>query len=269
MGAIKKFSFVFFLLGSIAVAQMQKDYLVHKRGMLHQTVYNTGELGRKYVTSNASTELGIPSFEWPGNSATIVDGKQYTGQHNSYGGGVQISADRIDSTNRLYAFCGGMLDAVAEYINAFPLSQERIENYPVLADGSLNLAYNPNEAEERIVTRWATPVGVTVTRTSRAWSFPDYDDFIIYEYEFENTGDLTGNTAISPRPVRLKDLIINFSHGLTGGKFGYNRNTDSWAPSVVEKKDYFAFLFWCFVCKIYARGGAPQSPGSRLYVPVL
>ena len=57
----------------IASGQVQKDYLIHKRGMLHQTVYNTGELGRKYVTSNATTEPGIPSFEWPGNSATIVE----------------------------------------------------------------------------------------------------------------------------------------------------------------------------------------------------
>jgi hypothetical protein len=235
-----KITCLLFLVASGAVAQMQKDYLIHKRGMLHQTVFNTGELGRKYVTSNANTELGIPSFEWPGNSATVVDGKQYTGQHNSYGGGIQIAADRVDSTQRLYAFCGGMIDAVAEYINSFPLSQERIENFPVLADGSLNSAYNPNEAEEKIISKWATPVGVTITRTSRVWSFPDYDDFIIYEYEFENTGDLDGNPATPARPVRLKDLIINFDHGITGGKFGYNRTTESWSPSVVEKKDYNA-----------------------------
>jgi hypothetical protein len=228
------------LCTGVAGAQTQKDFRIHSRGMLHQTVYNTGELGRKYVTSNANTELGIPSLEWPGNSATIVDGKQYTGQHNSYGGGVQIAADRVDSTRRLFAFCGGLIDAVAEYINSYPISLERIENYPVLADGSLNPAYNPDEAEEKIVAKWATPVGVTITRTSRAWSFPDYDDFIIYEYEFENTGDLTGNPAIPPRPVRLKDLIINFSHGLTGGKFGYNRNTDSWSPSVIADMDYQA-----------------------------
>lgn len=240
MRSLGKLAFLLCLLGGVAAAQMQKDYFIHKRGMLHQTVYNTGELGRKYVTSNANTELGIPSFEWPGNSSTIVDAKQYTGQHNSYGGGVQIAANRVDSTQRLYAFCGGLLDAVAEYINSFPLSLERIENYPVLADGSLNPSYNPDEAEEKIVAKWATPVGVTITRTSRAWSFPDYDDFIIYEYEFENTGDLDGNPATPPNPARLMDLLINFSHGFTGGKFGYNRNTDSWSPSVVADKDFNA-----------------------------
>ncbi|MCX6138689.1 MAG: hypothetical protein NTV54_14485 [Ignavibacteriales bacterium] len=240
MGTMIKRACLFCLFGGIAFAQMQKDYLIQKRGMLNQTMYNTGELGRKYVTSNANTELGIPSFEWPANSATIVDTKQYTGQHNSYGGGVQISADRVDSTQRLYAYCGGLLNEVAEYVNSFPLSQERIENYPLLADGSLNPSYNPDEAEEIIISKWATPVGITITRTSRAWSFPDYDDFIIYEYVFENTGDLTGKQAIPARPVRLKDVIINFSHGLTGGKFGYDRTSNSWAPTVVEKKDYNA-----------------------------
>ncbi|MCX6145249.1 MAG: hypothetical protein NTZ35_18755, partial [Ignavibacteriales bacterium] len=109
MSPFTKLACLLCLLGSIVSAQMQKDYLIHKRGMLHQTVYNTGELGRKYVTSNANTEPGIPSFEWPGNSATVVDGKQYTGQHNSYGGGIQIGVDRVDSTQRLYAFCGGMI----------------------------------------------------------------------------------------------------------------------------------------------------------------
>jgi hypothetical protein len=240
MGHLKTLACLLCLLGATAAAQMEKDFLIHKRGMLNQTVYNTGELGRKYATSNANTELGIPSFEWPSNSAVIVDAKQYTGQHNSYGGGVQLGVDRVDSTKRLYAYCGGVIDAVAEYLNSFPISQVRIENYPVLADGSLNASYNPDEAEEKIVSKWATPAGITITRTSRAWSFPDYDDFIIYEYEFQNTGDMTGNPAIPARPVKLKDLIINFSNGLTGGKFGYNRKADSWAPTFVEKGDFYA-----------------------------
>lgn len=240
MSSLKNITCLLCLFGSMVSAQMQKDYLIHKRGMLHQTVYNTGELGRKYVTSNANTELGIPSFEWPGNSATIVDAKQYTGWHNSYGGGVQIAADRVDSSKRLIAYCGGEIDAVAEYVNSFPLSQERIENFPVLANGNLNPTYNPDEAEEIIISKWATPVGVTITRTSRVWSFPDYDDFIIYEYEFENTGDLTGNPAIPPKPVKLKDLIIVFNHGMTGGKFGYNRVGGSWNNTLTDEINMYA-----------------------------
>jgi hypothetical protein len=209
--------------------------------MLHQAVYNTGELGRAYSPSNPTTIPGIPSFEWPGNFATgswnnfvtIVDGKQYSGHHNSYGGGVQIGTDRAGGLGRLYAFCGGLNDVgVVEGVHSFPLSQVRIENYPVLSDGSMNPAYDPNEAEEKIIAKWATPVGVTVTRTSRAWSFPDYDDMIIYEYEFENTGDIPPPAA--PNPARLTDIIINFSHGLTGGKFGYNRLYNSWTNTVIE-----------------------------------
>ena len=241
MSSIKNLLYLFCLFASVAGAQMQRNYLVHKRGMLHQAVYNTGELGKAYEPSNPSTIPGIPSFEWPGNFATgasqnfvtIVDGQQYSGHHNSYGGGLQIGTDRAGSLTRLYAYCGGLNDVtVVEGQQSFPLSQVRIENYPVLADGSLNPAYNPNEAEEIIIAKWATPVGLTVTRTSRAWSFPDYDDFIIYEYEFENTGDM--KPPAPPTPARLTDLIINFSYGITGGKFGYERVSNSWANTVIE-----------------------------------
>jgi len=184
---------------------------------------------------------GIPSFEWPGNFAkgassnfvTIVDGQQYIGHHNSYGGGVHIAADRVGGLARLYSFCGGLQDAgTLEGVQCFPLSQERIENYLILTDGSLNRAYNPDEAEEIIISKWATSVGLTVTRTSRAWSFPDYDDFIIYEYEFENTGDM--KPPVPATPARLTDILINFSHGLTGGRFGYERVYNTWDNSVIK-----------------------------------
>ena len=80
--------------------------------MLHQTVYNTGELGRAYDNSALKLVPGEPSFEWPGNFAsgassnfvTIVDGQQYAGHNNSYGGGVHIAADRVGGLTRLYSF---------------------------------------------------------------------------------------------------------------------------------------------------------------------
>jgi len=42
MGSIIRITCLLCLVGSVAAAQMQKDYLIHKRGMLHQTVFNTG-----------------------------------------------------------------------------------------------------------------------------------------------------------------------------------------------------------------------------------
>jgi hypothetical protein len=240
MSTLKKLICLCCLFAGVAVAQQSRSYLIHNRGMLHQTVYNTGELGRAYDNSALKLVPGEPSFEWPGNFAsgassnfvTIVDGQQYAGHNNSYGGGVHIAADRVGGLTRLYSFCGGLNDiGLLAGVYAFPQSQVRIENFPVLADGSLNPAYNPNEAEEKIVTKWATSVGLTVTRTSRAWSFPDYDDFIIYEYEFENTGDM--NPPAAATPARLTDILINFSHGLAGGQFGYERVYNSWSNTAI------------------------------------
>jgi len=242
MRSVKKLTCILSLLATVAAGQVQTDYLVHKRGMLNQAVYKTGALGRVAYQNQGTTEIGVPSFEWPANSSIVLDGITYTGQHNSFGGGVQIGATPVDTVarTRLYAYCGGGTNALPQQ-NSFPIpgADQRIENYPVLENGALNPAYNPDEAEEIIVTQWATPVGITIKRTSRMWSFPDYDDFIIYEYEFENTGDLDGVASTPNQALKLVDLIINFSHGLTGGKYGYDR-TNGWSQTGIAGKDYQA-----------------------------
>lgn len=224
----------------LAVSQaQQRRYEVHSRGMLHQSVYNTGELGRAYDQGSAGVQVGNPSFEWPGNSAMVVDQKEYTGQHNSFGGGVQLALNRRDTT-RMYVYCGGVsqLPVVGAY--SFPLDLSRTENFPLLPDGSLNPFFDADEAEEKIVAKWATPAGITITRTSRAWSVPDYDDFIIYEYEMENTGDTDGNPATPARQDTLRELVVSFSHGLAPGKTGHERKYNRWNGTDFQQTDTYA-----------------------------
>jgi hypothetical protein len=168
------------VLSFSAVAQL-RDYRVHVRGMLHETIFNTGEIGRAYDQGTGGSVLGMPSFEWPGNSAVDVDGVQYNGQYNSFGGGLYLAVNKRSVVDRLYSLCGAVIGEPAADRYSFPYPLQRIENYPVLANGDLNPSYNPDEAEEIIVSKWETNVGITVTRTSRTWSHPDYDDFIIYE----------------------------------------------------------------------------------------
>ncbi|MBI5475083.1 MAG: T9SS type A sorting domain-containing protein [Ignavibacteriae bacterium] len=226
------------LLLSVAHAQ-QRRFEVHNRGMLHQSVYNTGELGRAYDQGAAGVQIGNPSFEWPGNSSMVVDNVSYTGQHNSFGGGVQLAVNRRDTT-RMYVYCGGVSQLPADGVYSFPLTLTRTENFPLLADGSLNPAYNANEAEEKIVSSWATPAGITMTRTSRAWSAPNYDDFIIYEYELENTGDTDGNAGTPARRDTLRELLVSFSHGLAPGKTGHERKYNRWNGSDFQQTDTYA-----------------------------
>src|SRR3990172_2832984 len=80
------------------LAAQQRRFEVHSRGMLRQTVYNTGELGRAYDQGTAGVLEGVPSLEWPANSAVTIDSKFYSGQHNSFGGGVQLSLERRNTS---------------------------------------------------------------------------------------------------------------------------------------------------------------------------
>ncbi len=199
-----------------------RDWRVHRRGMLHQTVFNTGELGRAY-NAGGTIQPGMPSMEWPPHSSMVLDRRNYPGQHNSFGSGIWLAGTR--PSGRKYAFCGAVsttngdpVPVVGVY--SIPLSLQRIENYPVLENGELNPDFNPDEAEEMIISAWDTPVGIRVTRTSRAWSYPGYDSFIIYEYEFEN---VTSDT--------ITDLFITFANTFAPSMFGYQRNHGNWAES--------------------------------------
>jgi hypothetical protein len=222
------------ILFIIPVNGQIKEYRIHDRGMLHNTTYNTGDIGRGWMTGEAGNKTNIPLFEWPPRSRVFVDGIEYSGQHNLLGGGIYIAANpdgRPGLENRQYAFCGGVGASEPEVVFgrwSFPLSMEERENFPVLPDGTLNPDYDPDEAEEIITSSWATPIGVTITRTSRAWSYPDYDDMIIYEYELEYTGDTDGNPATIETTETLKDFMTLLIYGFGPSMYGYQRHYGEW-----------------------------------------
>ncbi len=226
------------LLIAVTAQGQLRDFRIHSRGMVHETVYNTGEIGRAYDGGTSGSTRGIPSFEWPANSETIVDGVQYHGAYNSFGGGMYIAASRSDTSARFYAHCGAVPEPVAGRYS-FPLALERRENFPVLSSGDLNPAYNPDEAEEVIVSKWATCVGITVTRTSRAWSFPDYDDFIIFEYELEYTGDTDGDPSTPASTLPLTDVLVAFAASYCPSMFAYERKFNRWDATDYQALDQF------------------------------
>lgn len=216
------------------VAQGFRDFRIHDRGMLHETVFNTGEIGRGWQTGEQGNRTSFPLMEWPSRSATIVQGLDYSGQHNILGGGMYMAANlasKPELANRMYAFCGGIGASEAEVtvnVWSYPLSLVEIENFPLLDDGSINPDYDPDEAEEIIIAKWATPIGVTVTRTSRAWSYPDYDDMIIYEYTLEYTGDTDGDESTIEQTEQLRDFMPLFIYGWAPSMYGYQRHYQEW-----------------------------------------
>ncbi|UCF64014.1 MAG: T9SS C-terminal target domain-containing protein [bacterium] len=221
---MKKFGIIALLLllmGGNAYAQI-RDWRVHRRGMMHQSVYNTGELGRAY-NAGGTVQSSSPSMEWPPFSSLILDRVNYPGQHCSFGSGIWIAGTRPGG--RTYAFCGATSNTNGEPVPVIgvyssPLELQKVENFPVLSNGELNPAFDPDEAEEIIIARWDTPVGIRVKRTSRAWSYPQYNNFIIYEYEFEN---VTNDT--------ITDLFITFANTFAPSMFGYQRNYGDWSES--------------------------------------
>ncbi len=229
------FLFIIVLITTYSLMAQMLDFRIHNRGMLHETVYNSGDIGRPWTTGDEGNKTSVPLMEWPSRSATILQGTRYSGQHNILGGGMYMAANPSGlpgMDNRLYALCGAVgTGAGSEKIIgrwSFPLSLTEIENFPLKSDGTLNSAYNPDEAEEIITASWATPLGVTVTRTSRAWSHPDYDDLIIYEYELEYTGDTDGNPATIERTTTLKDFMVLFIYGFAPSMYGYQRQYQEW-----------------------------------------
>lgn len=244
-----------------AHAQQQRDWRVHSRGMLHQSIFNTGELGRPYSAGGNVVE-GRPSLEWPAYSRLILDRQNYAGQHNSFGSGVWVAATREDG-RRLYSLAGAVSNSNGEPVpvvgvHSSPIRVTRTENYPVLASGDLNPAFNPDEAEEIIVSEWDTPAGIRVTRTSRAWSYPGYDSFIIYEYEFTNV-----------LSEALRDVFITFANTFGPSMFGYQRNHGEWTEGGLRGQppaglgDHFArFDLKRWMTYNHEREGQPETDPS-------
>lgn len=242
---------ILFILPSWIFAQIfvgQREFAVHDRGMLHETVYNTGEIAQS-MDYQIDYKVTLPYMEWPSNSRTVIDAFEFDGQHNSWGAGLFITANYkgamgiLEDEGRLGSFCGGVGNKnpnPAFGVWAFPVSLEEVENFPLLEDGSLNPNFNPEEAEEIITAKWNTNVGISVTRTSRAYSYPDYDDFIIYEYTFENNGIFYDNeiNQLVQIDTTLVDVLITFTYGLSPSMLGSQRYETDHLWKVHYKMNY-------------------------------
>lgn len=203
--------------------------------MLHETIYNDGSIGRAWQYGAGGEKTNTPCFEWPPRSKTVINGIEYSGQHNIIGAGIYVTANEKGKPgwdDRLFSFCGAIGTGTGPELPigrwTFPISLQRIENYPLLADGSLNPNYNPDEAEEIIINKFSTSTGITVTRTSRVWSYPDFDDLIIYEYELEYTGDTNGDLSTIERSVDLVDVLFTVNYGFSPSMLGYQRSYGEW-----------------------------------------
>ncbi|MBL7120395.1 MAG: hypothetical protein ISS12_00255 [Candidatus Marinimicrobia bacterium] len=244
----------------------RREYKVMRRGMMRESLYNNGIISTPFHNDGMDI-VDHPQMEWPKYSSTVEGTIIYDGQHNTMGGGIHISGnihDKPFQDERHFSFCGlvgggGPEETIG--IWNFPVEFRRIENYPILADGSLNLEYDPEEAEEIIYAKWATSMGVTITRVSRAWSYPDYDDMIIHEYELV----FDGNTDSDPTTIEevviergsggittldtvqvWEDFVVFFGQSWGPNMFAYQRQPEyggiwNWKPGLISDGNHQSF----------------------------
>lgn len=178
------------------------DFRIHDRGNLWETVKDNGTLGPSDPTNRFET---YPSMDWPGGPHNLILEKDNQRSYN-FSAGMWIGGKRNDGS--IFFIEKGPFTFIDE--GTFEPMQE-IENFL----GSTN--YNPNEAEEKIVAKWRTTENISVTRTSRVWSFPFINDFIIFEYIItnENSSPVTDVFVGFPYLLRpsYQDFIVHNGWG--------------------------------------------------------
>lgn len=194
------------LVGLAAQAQAQevRDNVVHRRGQLWDVVWNYGFVGNAgawdYLTSQP---LGLyPGFDGYFhpccNEEQAINTYVNANMHN-FRGGVWIAArdlnvpgnppnfQPIPADYELFAagVSGGPRGIITDRA-PIVLHENYVENLD---------AFNPLLPEEWTEATWDTNTGITITRRSYVWSYPDYDDFILYDYTFTNTGRIVSSQA--------------------------------------------------------------------------
>lgn len=150
--------------------QRAAEFEVHDRGELWETMKDDGTVGAPSPTNIFEF---YPSMDWPGGPAELTSKEQQ--RSYNVAGGTWIAGKRGDESllfveNGPFSFRDqGTYEQIV-----------RSDNYVESDD------FDPTKAEQVITARFTTSQGITVERTSHAWSFPSLADFIVIQYEFTN-----------------------------------------------------------------------------------
>ncbi len=228
--------FLFLLLASLLYSQQTST--THSRGKLWETLYNYGFIGDPgawdYLQiTGIGFYPGFNGFNYP-NDEELANGYITDANFHNFRSGPWIIAKdaftlippAFTPQKKDFLFYHSSLatgDVGALVGNIMPF--QRTENF------SENPDFNPLLPEEINYVEYATSTGITVKQRSMQWSFPGYDDFIIYDYTFENTGDIAIESVnqIKSYPQTLNEVWFVFHSGIqvsTKGNLNFHYNDD-------------------------------------------
>jgi len=145
-----------------------------------------------------------------------------------------IKSDPYDIDNAIESSLGNNVWPNSQRSNYSPDHKQIIGNEPVEIHNYKYHDYisNDNFPEEIIISQWKTKSGIRGTRKAYAWSYPDYDDFIIQELFFENTG----NDILDPVYFSLK-TGISVNSAAHGWANGFGMGWSDWRVNRKQTQD--------------------------------
>ena len=190
----KKILLVMLIISSVLIqAQSRKaEFKIHNRGNLWETMKDDGTIGAPDPTDRFTT---YPSMDWPGGPTVLEkdDQRSYLVGAGLWIGGRKNGTLFFTENGPFGLIDQGEFEAI-----------EKKDNFIASID------YNPAEAEQSITAKFKTTEGVTVERTSRAWSFRDANNFILIEYNFTNSSDQAINDLYFGFPYLIRPSYQDF-----------------------------------------------------------
>jgi hypothetical protein len=120
---------------------------------------------------------------------------------------------------------------------------------------------NDTFPEETVISRWTNAQGITTTRKVHAWSYQDFDDFLIVEFEFENTGDTKGTGVADLPPKTVEDMYVTLLSTWNVSQMGSQLTTSGafWNLTLDRyRDDWFKYT----EAGNYVKGG----PGGPIFI---
>lgn len=226
------------LLFTSSFLEAQQTSALHTRGKLWETIYNWGFIGDPgawdYLqVTGIGFYPGFAGFNYPTDEFQANGYITDANFHNFRSGPWLIAKDAY--TLIPPAFTPQLKDAIIYHsslatgefgiVNSLIAPFNRTENFA----GTEN--FNPLLPEEINYTEFETSVGVKVKQHSMAWSYPGYDDFIIYDYTLVNTGNIaipSVNQVVNYAQT-LNEFWFVFHSGIqvsTKGMLNFHYNSD-------------------------------------------